>query len=112
HADFNQSTFTTTYTVKATGLDNATYAWSVSIPLDPACGTGFKGNSPSPGAATWLHKDASQGGVCNHAGSLDGPRGHPGTVTVVVSDSAWTCTGIYVGTISGDAESPSTCAAR
>ncbi len=112
HADFSQATFTTTYTVTAPGVDGATYRWSVSIPPDPPCAGGFRGNSPAAHQAAWFHKDAAEGGICNHGGSLDGPRGHPGTVTVTVSNATWNCTATYTGTITGDGDRTAPCTRR
>lgn len=96
-AFFDQDTFTTTYTENATGTD-LSYAWTVAIPTDAECAVGFKGASPQQHQAAWLHKDKSQGGSCNHDGTRTGPRGHPGRVTVVVSNFGWTCRAIYDGT--------------
>jgi hypothetical protein len=101
HAVFDQASFSTTYTEDATGSD-LNYRWSVSIPVDEDCAEGFNGNSPNPNQATWFHKDKAQGGKCNHDGIHLGPRGHPGTVTVIVSNLGWTCKAIYEGT-EGDA---------
>lgn len=103
-ASFNQGTFMTTYTENATGVD-LSYAWSVSIATDPDCAVGFKGNSPQQNQAAWLHKDKIEGGSCNHDGTRSGPRGHPGKVTVVVSNFGWTCRATYDGT-QGDDGSP------
>jgi hypothetical protein len=106
HAAFDQATFTTTYTENARG-DDLTYTWSVSIPLDKPCAAGFKGNTPKPNQATWYHADKSQklDGPCNHDASHLGPRGHPGTVTVVVSNLLWKCKATYEGT-EGDNGNP------
>lgn len=94
-ARFNRATFTTTYTVAATGSD-LRYRWSVAIPDDAGCAAGFKGNDPAPHQATWFHKDTTEGGICDH--DVRGPRGHPGKVTVVVSNRYWRCTATYDGT--------------
>jgi hypothetical protein len=117
HAVFDQATFTTTYTEDATGPD-LEYKWSVSIPVDEECATGFNGNSPKPNQATWFHKDKAQGGSCNHDGLHIGPRGHPGTVTVIVSNLGWSCKAIYEGTEGlggnpvGDGPAPAACVAK
>ncbi len=103
-ASFNQDTFTTTYTEDAKGTD-LNYGWSLSIPTDAECATGFKGNSPQQNQAAWSHKDKTQGGSCNHDGTRTGPRGHPGKVTAVVSNFGWTCRATYDGT-QGDGGSP------
>jgi hypothetical protein len=116
-ASFNQDTFTTTYTENATGPD-LSYTWSVAIPTDEECAAGFNGNSPSPNQAAWFHKDKSQGGSCNHDGTRTGPRGHPGRVTVVVSNLGWTCKATYDGTqgdggsLTGVGPSPEPCVAK
>jgi hypothetical protein len=109
HADFNQDAFTTTYTVPVSSLQGLTFRWSVSIPSDPNCASGFTGNKPAANQATWFHKDANQQpspGPCNHTGNNYGPRGHPGTVTVVVTSAAWRCQANYGGTITGDGTPP------
>jgi hypothetical protein len=117
HAVFDQPTFTTTYTEDATGPE-LDYKWSVSIPVDEECAASFKGNSPKANQATWLHKDKAQGGICNHDGLHIGPRGHPGTVTVIVSNLGWSCKAIYEGTEGvvgnpvGDGPAPEACVAR
>src|SRR5579859_2836474 len=105
----------TVYTEDAIG-DGLIYAWSVSIPPDPACAAGFQPNTPQPNQATWYHADVSEGGHCNHSGTTYDPngRGHPGTVVVVVSNSAWTCTATYFGTQGngtpvGDGDPPQPC---
>lgn len=104
HAVFNPMTFTTIYTENATG-EALSYTWSVKIPRDLPCARGFKGSSPQPNQATWAHADVSQKGPCNHTGRQIGPRGHPGTVTVVVKNEDWICTATYVGT-EGDGGRP------
>jgi hypothetical protein len=111
-AVFTQSAFHTIYTENATpGIIGQTlsYAWSVSIPNDPECAAGFKGNTPQSNQATWYHADASQGGPCNHAGQDYGASGHPGTVTVVVSAGSWHCTATIYGTITQQGPTPSQC---
>lgn len=95
---FDQSTFSTTYTVNVQPAAGLTYTWSVSIPGDPGCAAGFKGGSPAPNQATWFHADVSQGGHCGHAPGAVGPRGHAGVVTVVVSNGNWSCTATFGGT--------------
>jgi hypothetical protein len=114
HAVFTPSTVpgcsppacTTVYTENATGQD-LTYQWTVSIPADPNCAAGFHPNQPQLNQATWYHADESEGGPCNHSGTTYDPtgHGHPGTVVVVVSNSAWTCTATYFGT-QGDQGNP------
>jgi hypothetical protein len=76
------------------------YAWAVAIPADPGCASGFQPNKPEPNQATWFHADASEGGPCNHLGTVydANGRGHPGTVVVQVSDVQWDCTLTYYGT--------------
>lgn len=117
HVVFDQAAFTSTYTEDAKGPD-LDYKWSVSIPLDEDCAAGFNGNSPEPNQAAWFHKDKAQGGICNHDGTHLGPRGHPGTVTVIVSNLGWSCKAIYVGTegeggkAAGDGPAPEACVAR
>jgi hypothetical protein len=105
-AAFTQSAFSTVYTENATGQD-LRYQWSVSIPIDPGCAEGFHPNSPEAYEATWYHADVSEGGPCNHTGNdYDATgRGHPGTVTLVVSDGTWSCVATYYGT-QGDNGAP------
>jgi hypothetical protein len=91
---------TTVYTVTAKG-HNLTYAWSVSIPVDPGCADGFHASTPKPNQATWYHADESEGGPCNHGGTTlyyGLSFGHPGWVTVEVKDKYWTCTAKFHGT--------------
>jgi hypothetical protein len=107
HAVFHPSTgsgcappaCSTVYTLNATG-EGLTYRWTVSIPYDEECATGFKGGTPQPNQATWYHADASEGGPCNHSGNTYDARGdgHPGLVTVTVTDENWTCVATYSGT--------------
>jgi hypothetical protein len=107
---------TTTYTEDASGQD-LHFRWRLSIPLDRSCAAGFHGSTPSPGAATWYHADESEGGHCNHtrqdydaAGS-----GHPGVVTVLVTNAHWRCKARFSGTqgpqaqLSWNGPQPSAC---
>lgn len=90
---------TTVYTEDANG-HGLSYTWTVSIPKDPNCAKGFQPNKPNPNQATWYHADVSEGGYCNHTGqdyNASG-SGHPGTVTVVVSNASWTCKATFDGT--------------
>jgi hypothetical protein len=90
---------TTVYTENATG-QGLTYSWTVSIPDDPGCAMGFHPSTPQPNLATWYHADVSEGGYCNHSGNdYDATgSGHPGTVTVTVTNAGWTCTATFHGT--------------
>jgi hypothetical protein len=90
---------TTVYTENATGQD-LTYTWTVSIPADPNCAKGFHPSQPQPNQATWYHADESEGGTCNHSGTTydASGSGHPGTVTVTVSNASWSCVATYYGT--------------
>ena len=106
HAEFDQQTFTTTYAEAVPTLDGLSFVWSVSIPADPECASGFKGNTPAPNQAAWFHADASEKGPCNHAGSNYGAQGHPGAVTVVVTSASWRFQANYFGTITGDGTPP------
>jgi hypothetical protein len=117
HAVFVPSTFTTTYTEIATG-DGLQYQWSIAMSADSDCAKGFKPNTPLQNQAQWYHADVSQGGPCNHLGKSVGPRGHPGTVSLVVSNADWTCTATYVGSEGdngnpiGDGAPPPACTRR
>jgi peptide/nickel transport system substrate-binding protein len=107
-ADFVQALFHTVYTENASG-SGLTYKWSVSIPLDPECAAGFMPGSPRLDQATWYHADVSIGGPCNHSGRDYGLLGHPGTVTVVVSNAQWSCTATIYGTITETGAPPQPC---
>src|SRR5438067_54142 len=82
------------------GGHGASYRWTVSIPVDPNCADGFQPSQPQANQATWFHADESEGGRCNHGGTAYDATGsgHPGTVTVVVTNADWTCTATYLGT--------------
>ena len=59
---------------------------------------------------TWFHPDPASSTPagkygCDH--TKEGPSGHQGLVTVVVSDGKWQCTAQYKGTNSSDATSVS-----
>jgi hypothetical protein len=94
------ATFTTLYTVVYTEgpFGDTKYAWSVKFDADTACAGKFQGGTPQPHQATWPHPDKEQGGVCSHTASQVGARGHNGTVTVVATNDAWSCTATYFGT--------------
>jgi hypothetical protein len=78
----------------------------VSIPADPGCASGFKGGAPAANQAAWFHADKAQGGPCSH--DAEGPNGHPGTVTVIVTSTQWRCEAHYAGTNTGDGD-PAQC---
>jgi hypothetical protein len=90
---------TTVYTELAKGT-HLQYSWKLKIRADPGCAKGFAAGSPKPNEATWFHADESEGGPCNHAGTryYAATFGHPGTVTVVVTDKYWSCTAKFHGT--------------
>lgn len=105
---------TTTYVESATG-SGLHYRWSVSIPSDKGCAAGFEPNTPKPNEATWYHADVTEGGSCSHANYDAAGFGHPGWVTVVVSNGGWSCTARFHGTqgaqaqLSSDGRAPSAC---
>lgn len=114
HAVFTPAAFSTTYTENASG-QNLKYVWTVSIPADPGCAKGFQPNTPLAQQATWYHADVSEGGPCNHGVYDASGRGHPGTVTVTVTDAYWRCVATYFGTqgdmgnLEGDGAAPQRC---
>ena len=110
-AVFTQSLYHTVFTEDATGTE-LSYSWSVSIPADPGCADGFKGNVPTANEATWYHADKNIGGPCEHIGKDYGVSGHPGTTTVVVMDADWRCVATYYGTLTGTGSQPETCTQR
>jgi hypothetical protein len=57
-----------------------------------------------PGAPAEGHEKQFAQYNCNH--QKDGPHGHQGLVTVVVSDDAWTCSASYKGTATGSGSDP------
>ena len=100
-AEFQSANRQTVYTEKATspeGLD-LKYHWSLVEHNDFTC-VNFEPNRPAENQAIWHHGD-DQG--CNH--SLEGPRGHVGTITVIVSDRNFRCAAFYEGS-RGDGGSP------
>lgn len=106
-ATFLQSAYSTYYQVKVSNLPGATFKWSVSIPSDPGCASGFQPGVPNSEEATWYHKDEAQGGPCNHGGqSYSEASGHPGAVTVVVTAPHLSCRASYFGTLTGRGSPP------
>ena len=111
---FNQSAYSTYYTVEATpGAPNQTltYRWSLLMQADPGCASGFAGNTPTANQATWFHADKHpQGdeptGPCDHTQQVG--TGHPGQVTVlVISSDGWQCTATDTGTVTHFSEGAS-----
>jgi hypothetical protein len=100
-AEFEPANRQTVYTERATSPDGRDlhYHWTLVEHNDPTC-SNFEPNEPRQNQAVWHHAD-DQG--CNH--SLEGPRGHVGTVTVVVRDGAYKCLASYDGS-QGDNGSP------
>lgn len=105
HAVFTPSTVpgcsppacTTVYTENAAGTD-LSYTWTVSIPVDAECAMGFHPNTPQLDQATWYHADVSEGGSCSHMNYDTYGYGHPGWVTVTVSNPSWICEAMFHGT--------------
>jgi hypothetical protein len=104
-AVFTQALYHTVYS-EPIYLPGWTYDWSVSIPADPGCAEGFSGNRPIETEATWFHADRDIGGPCSHLGGDYGAAGHPGVVTLTVSNSRVVCTLRYKGTLTGEGGSP------
>lgn len=104
-AVFIQADFATDYGVQATDPDNRklTYKWTLTPPdKDPNCSK-FAQVAAEPWRAIWQHGD--QHG-CNHTVTDPQGRGHPGTVTVVVSNGFFDCTATYFGTETGTGPAP------
>lgn len=110
-AVFTQSLFHTVYTEHVTRGQPFKVSWSVSIPLDPRCATGFQGNEPIQDEATWFHADVTNipPGPCVHHGKDYGAEGHPGVITVVVTNDIWRCEARYYGTLTGTGVPPDAC---
>lgn len=108
-AVFDQPAFSTYYSEDADAAAGATFTWSVSIPDDAACASGFKPGTPQPDRATWFHGDAPDGGPCVHNADTYDSSGHHATVTVIVTTTHWRCTATYDGTITGTGPAPSAC---
>jgi len=104
-AEFMPALSQTTYTEIANDPDGdkLTYTWSLVEHNDPTC-IRFDKNKPTPNQAVWHHADSDG---CNH--ELQGPFGHQGTVTVIVSDGTWDCTATYDGTVTGTGPEPEAC---
>jgi hypothetical protein len=100
-AEFEPANRQTVYTERATSPDgrDLKYHWTLVEHNDPTC-INFEPNEPRENQAIWHHAD-DQG--CNH--NLEGPRGHVGTVIVVVRDAAYECLASYDGS-QGDNGSP------
>jgi hypothetical protein len=109
-AVFIQADFATYYGVTATDPAGRklTYAWSLKPPdKDPNCKM-FSTPAAEPWRSVWYHGD--QHG-CNHLVTDPGGAGHPGTVTLVVSNGLFNCTLTYFGTETGTGPPP-TCVAK
>jgi hypothetical protein len=100
-AQFDSANRQTVYTEKATDPEgrDLKYHWSLVEHNDPTC-VNFEPNRPHENQAIWHHGD-DQG--CNH--SLEGARGHVGTIIVIVSNRNFRCAAFYDGS-QGDGGSP------
>jgi hypothetical protein len=100
-AVFTPARYTTVYTERV--LDARwSYYWTVSIPTDPGCATGFTPNHPLVSRASWYHADTDIGGPCVHTnGGYSNLWGHPGIVKLIVTSSLFVCTLTYHGTLTG-----------
>lgn len=106
-ATFVQQDFATYYVATATDKDGdtLTYTWSLKPPkADPGC-SAFAVQPATQ--AVWHHGD--QDG-CNH--QIYGARGHPGIITLKVTDGTFTCTETYFGRSPARASSPTASATR
>ena len=106
-AVFVPAEFATHYSVTASDISGGrtlTYKWELKPPAaDPNCN---HFSQQPDNTAIWHHGD--QDG-CNH--NVQVPNvGHPGTVTVIVSDGVYQCEASYFGTESGPG-SPALCSA-
>jgi hypothetical protein len=104
-AVFTQALYHTVYT-ESVNDPFWTYRWTVSIPLDPGCATGFTPSGPIDLNVTWYHADKNIGGPCTHHGADYGIYGHPGTVTLTVNSRTFRCKMTYYGTITGKGAAP------
>lgn len=111
-AVFTQALYHTVYTEHVVD-PRWSYYWTVSIPADPRCATGFNHNHPYLWTATWYHADTDIGGPCAHtSGSYSNGSGHPGIVKLVVTSSRFVCTLTYHGTLTGTGLAPECVAAK
>src|SRR5665213_3119584 len=85
-AKFVQADFATYYSASATDPDGdtLTYTWSLKPPKADAGCKLF--STPTPTSAVWKHGDRDG---CNH--NIYGARGHPGIITLKVTDGTFTC---------------------
>ncbi len=92
-AEFTQAQSQTTYTQRATSPEgrDLRYRWTLVVHNDFTC-INFEPNEPRENQAIWHHGD-DQG--CNH--NLEGPNGHVGTITVVVTDGKFECVAFFNG---------------
>jgi hypothetical protein len=105
-AVFTQALYHTVYTEHVVD-ERWSYYWTVSIPADPRCATGFTHNHPFLWTATWYHADTDIGGPCVHAnGGYSSGAGHPGIVKLIVTSSRFVCTLTYHGTLTGTGAVP------
>lgn len=105
NALFAPAEFATHYSVTATDAGGLplTYRWSL---VPPAADPGCNHFSAQPDhSAIWKHGD--QDG-CNHL--VQGPQGHLGTVSLLVTDGRYDCTATYFGTNTGTG-APAACTA-
>ena len=77
--------------VAAPGQGPVSYAWRLTPPKDnPGCNN-FAPVPDSPSKSVWHHADTDG---CAHTGFQ-----HNGTVTVVVTTTAWRCVATFFGTL-------------
>jgi hypothetical protein len=111
HFEFKSAEFATHYTVVNTldpagllDLADASYRWTLKPPDDDATCNNHGVLSSQEKEFVWKHGNVGEPGHddgCHHDVGLPS-SGHPGTITVQVRDSRWSCVAAYTGTQAAD----------